>query len=240
MSAASDPDRDLLAAEYALGVLDGDAWDRARRLIESDRDFAALAERWHERLSPLLDEVAPVAPDAGLWERIARRLPGNDDMAQVVGLHRRLRAWRAGAVAAAALAAALLLVLGLDLVDRTEMPPSAETARRLLVASLVAQDRSALFVVSLDRGGGSLLVSPAAPPPPPGRSRQLWLLASSGDPRPLGVLRPAGPQRLALAPPVAAAIGEGDSLAISLEPAGGSPTGLPTGPVIATGRLDPV
>jgi anti-sigma-K factor RskA len=29
-----------------------------------------------------------------------------------------------------------------------------------------------------------------------------------------------------------------DALAISLEPAGGSPTGLPTGPVLYTGRIE--
>ncbi|MEO1162117.1 MAG: anti-sigma factor, partial [Pseudomonadota bacterium] len=35
-------------------------------------------------------------------------------------------------------------------------------------------------------------------------------------------------------------LGDGITLAVSLEPAGGSPTGTPTGPVIATGKLQPL
>ena len=71
----------------------------------------------------------------------------------------------------------------------------------------------------------------------PRRDYQLWLIPSGGKPHSLGVM-PARPHmQLALAEPISAIIGRGATLAVSLEPVGGSPTDQPTGPVIASGPI---
>ena len=68
---------------------------------------------------------------------------------------------------------------------------------------------------------------------PPGRDFELWTLAAGATaPRSLGVL-PSGGEAL---PP--GTLPDGDvQLLVSLEPAGGSPSGAPTGPVVLAAEL---
>jgi anti-sigma-K factor RskA len=61
---------DLLAAEYALGVLEADQLDMATGLIERDPEFASLVWDWNNRLAPLSDQIAWAEPDASVWSRI--------------------------------------------------------------------------------------------------------------------------------------------------------------------------
>ena len=78
---------------------------------------------------------------------------------------------------------------------------------------------------------------PAAFSADPTRVPELWLIPADGKPRSVGLLRADQTVTLTL-PAEFAAFAKGDAvLAVSLEPPGGSTTGLPTGPVIATGKL---
>ena len=63
------------------------------------------------------------------------------------------------------------------------------------------------------------------------------MIPKDGKPRSMGVM-PAGPMHLEVARATAEMLAEGATFAVSLEPAGGSPSGLPTGPVIASGKLE--
>ena len=73
---------------------------------------------------------------------------------------------------------------------------------------------------------------------PPGRVPELWLLpAGAQRPVSLGLLDPAGANRRTLRGLPADALRRGALLEVSLEPPGGSPTGLPTGPVVSKGFL---
>lgn len=65
------------------------------------------------------------------------------------------------------------------------------------------------------------------------KSFQLWAIAG-GPPKPLGLVSATPGHRL-LVP--ASAVAAGAVLAVSLEPEGGSPTGLPTGPVLFQGKV---
>ena len=56
--------------DWALGALDGPARAAAESRRQSDAGFALLCNEWAERLSPLADEIAPLAPSAALWDRI--------------------------------------------------------------------------------------------------------------------------------------------------------------------------
>jgi|SRR6516164_2565282 len=58
-----------------------------------------------------------------------------------------------------------------------------------------------------------------------------------GGSRSLGLIQPGQPIRLTIPPDLAGHLTPDAALAVSLEPPGGSPTGLPTGPVIASGKL---
>jgi anti-sigma-K factor RskA len=244
MSIAPDTERDLLAAEYALGVLAGAERAEAERLIGADPAFAAAVAEWQERLSPLIEEIDPVAPDAAVWERINAALDGEGGRAgNVHQLHRRLTLWRTYSAAISAVAAALLLAIGLDTFGTGEgRAPVQEAARPqpLLVANVAAEDRSAAFVVSYDPSGRTLLVSPAVATPAPGHDHELWLIAGSGAPRSLGLVASAAPHRLAVPAALLPHFRRDATIAISVEPVGGSPTGQPTGPVVATGKLTSV
>jgi anti-sigma-K factor RskA len=72
---------------------------------------------------------------------------------------------------------------------------------------------------------------------PAARSAELWLIPADGKPRPLGVMDPSKPASLPI-PASYRPLARPDAvLAVSIEPLGGSPTGAPTGPVIAGGGL---
>lgn len=71
---------------------------------------------------------------------------------------------------------------------------------------------------------------------PAGRSAQLWLIDGAAAPVPIGLLN-ASSGGMSADLQIAEAVSQGSTLAISIEPAGGSPTGQPTGPVVASGTL---
>eukprot|EP01035_Chromulina_nebulosa_P045846 gene45846-62091_t len=65
------------------------------------------------------------------------------------------------------------------------------------------------------------------------RTLELWAIPGSGSPRSLGLIAASGASvvKQSKLPPGTAA------LAVSLEPTGGSTTGVPTGPVLYVGKL---
>lgn len=230
-----------LAAEYALGVLTGDELAHARTLVAEDPEFRAEAGRWHGRLAPLLDEIAPAAPPEHLWRTIERRIGGVSDGSNVIQLRRRLNLWRGATAAATALAASLAMVL---LVRPTDVQPpvvSERPAPAPLVAMLGGEDSDARLLATWNPGEGRLVVAAAdALSIEPDRTPELWVIPADGTPRSLGTLRGTAREQMVPGASAVAHLQQGATLAVSVEPAGGSPTGLPTGPVVATGQLQPV
>ncbi|MGA8001177.1 MAG: anti-sigma factor [Pseudolabrys sp.] len=218
------PEDELLAAEYALGVL-ADA-DRAAIELRAVHEpaFASLVAAWEQRLAPWAAEIDEVAPSPQLWDRIAAALP---TQAQSLGLWHSLTFWRGFGVAAGALAAACLAAL-IYLGTLTQQQP--------LVATIEGGGHRH-FVATLDAGRGTVAVVPAAFSPDATRVPELWLIPPDGKPRPVGMLRADQTVTLTLPADLAALARKDAVLAVSLEPPGGSTTGLPTGPVIATGKL---
>jgi anti-sigma-K factor RskA len=216
------PEDELLAAEYALGVLAGADRAAAELRIGRERGFALLVAQWEQRLAPWAAEIAEVVPPSQMWERITSALP-----AQRHSLWQSLVFWRgltfaAGTVAAACLAA--LVYLG------------ALTQQTPLVAT-IESDGHRYFVATIDVRRGTVAVVPAAFSADATRVPELWLIPPDGRPRAVGLLRADQAVTLTL-PGELAVLATGKAvLAVSLEPPGGSPTGLPTGPVIGTGPL---
>jgi anti-sigma-K factor RskA len=114
-------DRDVLAAEYVLGLLEPAAMEAVAREAARDPAFADLITEWSERLEPLSALVPAVAPSDLLWSRIARDLPRRARPS-------RLAVWRAAAFAGFGVAACLagvLLLSGHHLAVRIawDLPP---------------------------------------------------------------------------------------------------------------------
>lgn len=230
-------DRDTLAAEYALGLLEGDELAQAKELERDDPAFRKAVDRWTNRLAPMLDDVTPVAPPAGVLAGIERRIeratvPANDN---IVVLRRRLGRWRAFAGGASALAASLALVLMLRSPAEITRPATRPVAP--LVAMMEGEQGAAQLVAMWRKDERKLMVFPArVPPSNPGQAHELWVIPADGKPRSVGVM-PERTMRVTVDEAMADQFGEGVMLAVSLEPAGGSPTGAPSGPVLASGKL---
>ena len=240
-SPLSDEDR-MLAAEYALGVLDGPARAAAARRVERDRDFARAVDDWHAQLAPMLDGVEDVEPPAHVWRRIegtigspdpasVREVAGVRDVAgppprQVIPPGRAFLLMMLGG-ALASFALVTLVGRGIITLDvPTDDPAPA------LVATLTPDGGAPAALARFDPSG--TLTVRIAVAGDDGRVPELWLIPGDGVPRSLGVL-PGGAGTIALPDGIVPTVGE--ALAVSLEPAGGSPTGAPTGPVIASGKL---
>jgi anti-sigma-K factor RskA len=222
-------DIEALAGEYVLGTLDSGerAAVAARRAREPALDRAI--RRWVADFAPLLEAGEPMAPPEDLLGRIERRLdlPGAPD--NVMALRRKVTLWRTVAAGASALAASLMLVMAWQAMV-------AGTENRL-VAVLQKDSSSPAFLVTVDLPSRTLTVRPLTSPAAPDKSYELWLVnAKLGDPRSLGVISAPLTVSRTLRGYEPGVI-EGSAVAISLEPAGGSPTGKPTGPVLYSGPL---
>lgn len=228
------PDDSALAAELVLGLLDAEERSAARARMLADRAFAAEVSHWQAWLAPLVADWPSEAPPAALEARIMAAID-----APLAGHAPRRR----GVVfAIAALAAAVLaLVLG-PLRAPTPVPPPTQAQRPVLLAALAvpadqqAEGRVALAAVA-DRASGEVRVSPVTALPAR-RSAQLWAIGADGAaPVSLGLLTPEGPTRITVSPAARRLLTAGTTLAVSVEPVGGSTTGAPTGPVVAAGAL---
>jgi anti-sigma-K factor RskA len=243
MSAPMSPEeRNELAGEFALGLLDGEDLAQARTLAASDPSFAAEVAAWSGRLAPLLDEIEPIEPPEHLLASIEDRLGARPEPADNVHyLQRKVNLWRGFTAGATALAASLALVLVTQQPPVDQPPtetPTPAPARAPMVAMMEADDSAAKLVATWDPAAQSLVVAAAAGiAPVAGHSHELWVIPADGTPRSMGILPGADPLHMRVAPPLATQLAEGATLALSVEPTGGSPTGLPTGPVIAAGKL---
>lgn len=221
---------DLLAAEFVLGSLDAGQFRIASQRFHNDRGFARLADRWSERLFPLAEALAPEAPEEGLWERIEGRLtPQENSTAAAASISAgpwpRLFGWGAVAVAAA---------LALALVTPGELSRQQEFA----VARLQAENGLPSWTFRVDHDDGSLAVRrQGAAPLRPDQSLELWLVTEEGGVESLGLLPQAAEVGLPVMPAAFGRLAPGATLAISREPFGGSPSGQPSGPVIASAKL---
>ncbi|MCZ4291213.1 anti-sigma factor [Hoeflea alexandrii] len=226
---AQIPDDEALAGEYVLGVLPLAERRRVEERMTRDSDFAALVASWQADLSNLDEAYQPETPHKGVKARIDARLFA-EAARPAGGLWGSLVFWRGLALASVAAAAAFGIYTS-DL-----RGPSGTGPAPSLVAELGAPGSSVGLIAALNPEEGAFTITPAAFSPDDGKSLELWLVPGDGVPVSLGLVPGDGGQ-LKLDKDLVRKVSDGALLAVSVEPLGGSPTGVATGPVVLSGAL---
>ena len=238
---------DMAAAELALGILDGDERAVALRRVLAEPGFAQQVERWRQYLAQLFDLWPAMTAPAGVLERVEWTIDGPAAMDVPTPPNRRFF-WPAVAGISSVAAAALLLFIvmrPIEYAPHAARPSAAPTTAiaaptpTMLVASIAPVDKGAPVTAIYDPASGALRLTPAALADV-NRSAELWVIGGDGVPHSLGLLRQAGASTLAVTSANRARLAAGATLAVTLEPIGGSPNGLPTGPAVAKGALSQI
>jgi anti-sigma-K factor RskA len=223
----------LLAAEYVLGVLPADEHRAVETRMALEPTLAREVAFWEERLGGMASYVKSVTPPARMWLRIEAALSAiPQSTARSPSIWDSLLFWRLFAVGSSALAAACLA--GLVYFATLPPPPSRVPLMATLGAAKTGQPN---FVAAISSDGSSLTIVPATLLTADKRSLELWLIPQGGQPQSLGLISPAQMVRMNVPRDLIERVGAGATLAVSLEPPGGSPTGQPTGDVVAAGPL---
>jgi anti-sigma-K factor RskA len=181
--------------------------------------------------------------------------PRMAERADVIYLTRRVRRWRRLTVTVGAIAALLAVYVavwqvapelipsplrpqGSSMLARHDAAPGAGRLQQDRLVAVLQQDPNApAFLLTLDTQNRTLVVRRVSATPETGRSYELWLISSRfSSPRSLGIVGNDEFTQHALPGNYDADTLRTASYAVSLEPAGGSPSGAPTGPVLFTGK----
>ena len=205
-----------LAGEYVLGTLRGRARSRFEQLMQRDVGLRDEVADWQTRMMPMADSLAAVIPPNRVWQNIRTRLGF-----QAVSRW-SLIFWRnLGLISTTA---AVMLAVYIAVV-----PMRTGTAGYIAVIAdaqakpgwLISSHNDTLTIKSLTPRTLSA-----------DRSLELWLLPDGGKPVAVGLLPLSGIKTALLTDAMKKVMAHSHTVAVSLEPAGGSPTGQPTGPVL--------
>jgi anti-sigma-K factor RskA len=217
-----------LAAAYALGTLRGAARRRFEQMARDDEILASMINDWELALAPLAETAPAVEPPSRVWQAIERRIaPHASRPTPHASSFRRAFGLVAGGLATVLLAFFVWISTG----------PRGDP---VFVAVLTAQDSGPRAVVSLHEPDTLRvrIVKPWAAAE--GKSLELWVLPTEGAPRSLGLVANVSGDTMIRLRTTDARMQGANALAVSLEPAGGSPTHQPTGPVLCSGAIAPV
>lgn len=253
------PEDSILAGEYVLGVLDGPQRDEAGRRASADPTFARLVEEWEQHFAPWLEAIPAQAVPEYLWPRIRVRL-GWAAMASTTpspsarpGLWRSAPFWR-GATALATAAAIGAIYFGRAptpdvvppapppaVVQPTPAPPATTEPMARPVTVLAREDGATAWIASVASDRDAVLMVPVpSAPDPTGLVGELWIIPSGGVPLSLGFVSSEMAHTIPIAPALRAAIAEGGTLAVTLEPRSGMPHAAPSGPIVASGQIEQI
>lgn len=222
-------DDEVLAAEYALHLLDAEARHAFESRMRIDQNLRTLVVAWEARLAPIAAEIAPVEPPAQIKALVVEAVSG-PKLAQASTLS---KFWALFLGATVVVAMAGLLVVSSLFQSAPDLTPAFRS-------ELATQDTSIVLVVSVIPATHEIVVETINGTPPNGRIFELWLIAE-GAPAPvsLGVLQTGATTRITVPDEIAPRVRTG-TIAISDEPPGGSPTGAPTGTVLATATFQEI
>ena len=250
---APEPMRDdpMIAAEWALGLLEGEELLAARGKYATDPAFAWRKEWWDNWFAPWTDDMAGAAePGEHVWQGIAARVGAGDappaepaaPLGEVIELKARLRRWQwAAGITSAAAAVALALLGIMPLRAPGEAPPQLVDARLPMVATVPIGDTGLRLDVTYIPESDRMLVAAIGLTPDGVHDHELWLVPDDGGAaKSLGVVVPGEVRSMALPQDITAALHDGSQLVLTREPIGGKPEGVDAGPVVAKGAFTAV
>jgi anti-sigma-K factor RskA len=205
-----------------------------QRLI-AEPALAREVAAWEEHLGGMASYVNEVTPPVRAWMRIEASMSAPATaLARPATLWNSLAFWRGFGIGAAGLATACLAAL----VYVSALTPPPQPARTPFLATLNnTSTKQPNFVAAIGADGMSLTIVPAALLAADKLSMELWLIPQGGKPHSLGLIAPSKPVQINVPRELLEHLRTDAALAVSLEPLGGSPTGQPTGEVIAVGNL---
>lgn len=225
MKLASHRHLDALIGGYLLGTLRGRARRRFERALREEPQVALRLRTLQNEFTPRYSERIAETPQAGGWQRLERELGLAKLRPAWYSRVSFLRGWALGVTAAFVLG---VMLLTLRATTDTTLTPAAQLAMKGAAPSVTASlsaDRRTLEL----RAERPIVAGPL-------QSYELWVIPEGGTPISLAVLGQLD-GTLRVAEGHVATLRKGAVLAVSVEPAGGSPTGGPTGPVIMTGAI---
>lgn len=223
------------AGEYVLGLMDGAEHDAFERRLAAEPELSASVDRLRLHLEKLDDTAGTLAPDAALWARIASQLDLEtpaDPLRAVAPAPANDNRW----MRRMALAASILVSLGVGYLAGTTL-----TAQRqpVMIAVLLTEDGAQPAAIVEAYADDSVQLVPLERfVLPAGRVFEVWTLPDA-ETGPVSLGTFDEPQTLRLAGPSLPPPQDGQLYEITLEPAGGSPTGRPTGPILVKGFARP-
>jgi len=228
---------ELLAAELALGLLEGEELLAARGKMAGDAEFAVAVAKWDDRLAPMLDQLPGATPSPDVWERIEREIgnrEGQSAGSNIVDFNAQLTRWKwATGISSAAAAVALAL-----LAVPTSPDPIAPMSEAPLMASIAIGDTPLRLGVTFLPSSEEMLVSASGLTADGVHDHELWLVPGDGSElQSLGVVVPGEERRVALPENVTRNMADGAQLLLTREPLGGKPADQDAGPVVAEGNF---
>jgi anti-sigma-K factor RskA len=235
---AARPDPHLLAGAYALDAV-GEAERREFERHLGRCGTCALEVRGMREAAARIGAACIVRPPARLRPAVlaaaaqtaqARPLTTGLDGSRLAGMGRRLARWRrpivAGLTCAVASALIVLTVLASGMQHRLDQARRHASEVAAVLSAPDARMRTArahsggkVTVVLSYRMNALVVTAARLRPLPPGQVYELWLMGPAGD-RPAGIL--GTPGQGAAGPAMVSGLAAGDSLAVTVEPAGGA------------------
>lgn len=232
------PTDEMLAGEYVLGVLDTASRRQLQARLATDAAFARLVGQWEQDLHPLLAEVTETEVPDAVWGGIRNRLGWAVPQAERSGFWWNVGFWRGATALTATVAIAAIVIGRAPFAPLPAPPPVAEEQAAKPVTTLARDDGQPAWLASVDVSQGTVLMVPVpAPADGQGRIPELWLIEPGQAAKSLGLLAIDKSHTVAVPPALRQGLAAGSTLAVTLEPQGGAPQGLPTGPIIAKGAI---
>jgi anti-sigma-K factor RskA len=224
-----------LAAEYAAGSLRGGARRRFESLLTCHPALRGALRRWEGRLMPLTASISPQQPPPQVWKRIEAGIGGSGGNTAAEPAVRswwtQLAFWRGLSAVATVATLTLAVLLG------SPPPARAPVVVVLSAAGAPGADSGvvpASFVASISADGRAMVTKPLTTVSMQAdKALELWAVPPQGAPRSLGLISAQGTTVVQHS----RVLNNTAAFAVSLEPAGGSPTGAPTGPILYVGKL---
>ncbi len=234
---------DRLAAEYAMGLLEGEELLATRGRMAREPQFAALVGTWEQQLMPLLDDIAGAEPSPEVWDRIAGELGQvAEQESPVIALQRRVAVWQRVAAGSAVAAVAAIAMLFVPAGQTPGPAPAPRNDAPPMVASIPIADTPLRVGLTYLPDRDELLVAADGLTADGVHDHELWLMppGEGAAPQSLGLVAPGRQTRVTLDDDLARSMRDGAQILLSVEPIGGAPDKSAPGPVVAQGTLQTI